>query len=150
MLVGDGPLRDEVELAARTRPWIEVVGRLSRDDVASALRSAGAFVLAPTARPFWAEQLGFAVIEAMACGLPVVVTRCGALTEVVPAHNPLVDEGDIDALAAGLVAALGPAGHEWGRLNLVTVAERYTLATQGECLGRELKRAVLTRRSPAG
>jgi glycosyltransferase involved in cell wall biosynthesis len=70
----------------------------------------------------------------MACGLPVVVTNCGALSEVVPDHNPVVPEGDVDAIANGLIAAFGPEGDDWGPRNLHAVKERYTLKTQGERL----------------
>ncbi len=142
VLVGDGPLRDAVDRAAEIRPWLEVRGRIPRHDVANELRSARAFVLAPHSRPFWVEQLGFAVLEAMACGLPVVVTNCGALGEVVPGHNRVVAEGDIDAIADGLIAALGPDGEEWGRRNLVAVEDLYTLTTQGKRLGAELSAAL--------
>lgn len=145
VVVGDGPLRDDVDAAARARPWLEVRGRLARSEVAEELRRAAAFVLAPESRPFWAEQLGFAVIEAMACGLPVIVTRCGALGEVVPEHNPVVDEGDLDAVADGLVQALGPAGAEWGERNRIAVDERYTLSTQGRRLGEAVERLTRSR-----
>lgn len=145
VLVGDGPLRDVVDRAAEIRPWLEVRGKIPRHEVANELQSARAFVLAPHSRPFWAEQLGFAVLEAMACGLPLVVTDCGALSEVVPGHNRVVAEGDIAAIADGLIAALGPDGEEWGRRNLLVVEDCYTLTTQGARLGVEL--AALARLS---
>ena len=81
----------------------------------------------------------------MACGLPVVVTRCGALGEVVPEYNPVVDEGDLDAVADGLVQALGPAGAEWGERNRIAVDERYTLSTQGRRLGEAVERLTRSR-----
>ncbi len=144
VLVGDGPLREEVERAARSRPWLVVRGRLPRAQVAEELRAAGAFVLAPHARPFSAEQLCFAMLEAMACGLPVVVTDCGALSEVAPPHNRVVAEGDINALAEGLIEALGPDGQDWGRRNVSVIEDRYTLERQAERLGDELT-AMLVR-----
>lgn len=138
VLVGDGPLRESVERLADSRPWLDVLGRIPRESVADQLRAADVFILTPHSRPFWVEQLGFAVIEAMACGLPVVVTNCGALSEVVPDHNPVVPEGDVAAIANGLIAAVGREGDDWGQKNLQAVAERYTLKTQGERLGMAL------------
>ncbi len=148
VLVGDGPLRSDVERAAQTRPWLEVRGRIPRAEVGRELRAAGAFVLAPTSRPFWAEQLCFAMLEAMACGLPVVVTDCGALSEVAPPHNAIVAEGDLDAFADGIVAALGPQGSEWGELNLAEIEAKYNLATQSARLGEALSTALEQRRPP--
>jgi glycosyltransferase involved in cell wall biosynthesis len=142
VLVGDGPLRDTVDQLAGSRPWLEVRGRLSRDRVADELRAASTFVLAPRSRRFWAEQLGFAVVEAMACGLPVVVTACGALPEVVPEHNYVVPEGDLRRLADGIVATLGPNGHDLGRRNLRAVEQHFTLATQGAALGDVIERVL--------
>ena len=138
VLVGDGPLRESVERLADSRPWLDVLGRIPRESVADQLRAAGVFILTPHSRPFWVEQLGFAVIEAMACGLPVVVTNCGALSEVVPDHNPVTPEGDVNAIANGLIAAFGPEGDDWGQKNLQAVTDRYTLKTQGERLGMAL------------
>ena len=142
IVIGDGPLRDDVETAAMSRPWLKVRGKLPRAQVATELAAARAFVLAPHSRPFWAEQFGFAVVEAMACGLPVVVTRCGALGEVVPPHNPVVDERDLTALADGLIEAMSPVGREWGLLNRAAVEKCYDLTTQGARLGEHLARAL--------
>jgi len=139
VLVGDGPLKEAVDRLADSRPWLNVLGRIPREAVANELRAAGVFILAPHSRPFWVEQFGFAVVEAMACGLPVVVTSCGALREVVPDHNPVVPEGDVNAIANGLLAALGPNGDDWGGRNLLAAKERYNLITQGERLDAALK-----------
>lgn len=45
----------------------------------------------------WEEQFGFAVVEAMACGLPIVTTNCGALPEVVGKENFVVQQKSVDA-----------------------------------------------------
>jgi colanic acid/amylovoran biosynthesis glycosyltransferase len=77
-----------------------------------------------------AESLGLVNIEAQASGIPVVSTRHGGVPEAVsPAAGVLVDEGDVDALAAALRelaaaperwAAMGVAGraHAEGRFRL--------------------------------
>lgn len=53
------------------------------------------------------ESFGLAAAEAMAAGVPVVVSDAGALTEVVgPAHPWVSRGGDAEDLARALVAAL--------------------------------------------
>lgn len=48
------------------------------------------------------EGFGLPVVEAMACGTPVVVSRCGALPEVAGSAAEFVDATDVDSIAAGL------------------------------------------------
>ncbi len=47
----------------------------------------------------WEEQFGFVLAEAMACGLPIIATSCGAIREVVGEHNLVVAQGDVRSLA---------------------------------------------------
>lgn len=56
----------------------------------------------------WDEPFGLPVIEAMACGLPVVATRVGGIAETVEAGatGVLVEPGDVAALAREVVRLL--------------------------------------------
>ncbi len=125
VIAGDGPLREEVLDHARQKSFIDFRGKVRRDRLAEIYRDSRCFVLAPRARRLWAEQFGFASVEAMASGLPVVITDCGAVPDVVPAWNQICAQGDVAALAEGIVLALGSSGQEWGRLNRSHALEFY-------------------------
>lgn len=64
---------------------------------------AGASVLALPSRD---EGFGLPVLEALACGVPVVCSDVPALREVSGGHADLVPVGDVDALAEALVNAV--------------------------------------------
>ena len=62
-------------------------------------------VLASLPTRAWEEQFGMVLVEAMAAGLPIVTTTCGAIPEVVAPEAVLVAPGDWLEIARNL--ALG-------------------------------------------
>ena len=74
----------------------------------------------------------------MASGLPVVATHSGAIDEVVPAWNPLVDEGDVTGLARGLATLVGPGGAGIGARNRADALARFDLEGQADRLRQVL------------
>jgi glycosyltransferase involved in cell wall biosynthesis len=52
------------------------------------------------------ETFGVAIAEAMSCGTPVVVSRMGAIPEVVGAHGLYVDHNDEVSVAEGILRIL--------------------------------------------
>jgi glycosyltransferase involved in cell wall biosynthesis len=90
LLVGDGPLRSEVERAARGP--IRVLGQ--RDDLPRLLAAADFFVLTSGR-----EGLAFSLLEAMAHGLPPVVTDLRENLEAVGDAGLPVPGDDVAALA---------------------------------------------------
>lgn len=93
LLVGDGPLRSQVERSAPR--WVRVLGR--RDDVPRLLAAADFFVL--TSRH---EGLAFSLLEAMAHGLPAVVTDIAENVEAIDDAGIAIPLGNEQALAAAL------------------------------------------------
>ncbi len=142
VVVGDGSLRKRVETLAATRRFLDARGLVPRDAIPQMLRDSRALVVAPHRRRFWEEQFGFAYVEAMASGIPVVTTRCGAIPEIVPPVNGLVAEGDVTALASAIETMLGPRATEVGRVNRQTVLERFDLRRQGAQMADVLRRVV--------
>ena len=100
MLAGDGPLRDLLEEMADTLGIKENVLFLGRrEDVAAVMNAMDIFVL-----PSFREGLSNTVLEAMASGLPVVVTNVGGNPEIVVENQSgfLFTVSDCEQLASML------------------------------------------------
>jgi glycosyltransferase involved in cell wall biosynthesis len=93
LFVGDGPLRAEVERTAR--PPVHVLGQ--RNDVPRLLSAADFFVLMSER-----EGLSFALLEAMAHGLPAIVADVAENLEAIGDSGIAVAYGDEEALTAAV------------------------------------------------
>lgn len=140
-LVGDGPLRGEIEQAARTAGLadaLEMAGE--RRDVPALLRDADLFWLTSD----W-EGLPNAVLEAMASGLPVVATDVGGTAELVDAgvEGYVVDAGDRDALVARSLEILAdPARHAHMRQAARARAAQFSRAAMAQATQAAYRRAA--------
>lgn len=124
-IVGDGPDRSRLEsLADQLDIDTTFVGEVPSDEVTDHLLHGRLFVL-PSVR---GEGLPNAMLEAMAVGLPVVVTDTGGVADAVSTAEIgfVVDPGDVDALAERLRflcdndserRAMGAQARQWVREN---------------------------------
>jgi glycosyltransferase involved in cell wall biosynthesis len=93
-IAGEGPERENLEKLA-VDSGVRLLGH--RRDVASLLGAADIFAL-----PALAESYGFAVLEAVAAGVPVVATATGSIPELVGDAGILVEPNDTEAFVMGV------------------------------------------------
>ena len=113
---------------------VRFLGELSPDALAPVLSAADVFVLA-SRNEGWANVL----LEAMACGLPVVATDVGGNAEVVndPALGRIVPFDDSPALSLALDEALSRA---WDHAAIMAYAQDNTWDRRVEILLAEFRR----------
>ncbi|WP_018476721.1 glycosyltransferase [Pontibacter roseus] len=94
---GDGPQRDEYKILARKldiKDEVSWLGRLNRNEVVYELQNCDAFVL-----PSLHENLPLSLIEAIACGKPLISTYSGGSESIINKSNGLiVKPADVEAL----------------------------------------------------
>ena len=110
-IVGEGPLRASLEALAQSLSVgqrVRFLGRVPHERLTEVYGAADALILA-SAREGWPNVL----LEAMACGTPVVATKVGGIPEIVKSSpaGVLVEERSPEAIASaveGLLAAPPP------------------------------------------
>ncbi len=104
LLVGDGPLEDELRSMASELGIAASVRFLGyRQDARQLMQASDAFVMSSDI-----EGLPIVMLEAMSAGVPIVVTAVGGIPEVVTdkVNGLLVERGDAPALANGIIDIL--------------------------------------------
>jgi len=103
-IIGDGPLRGELEQQCRERKLedrVQFTGAMPFDEVVAALHEADCLVLpCIEARDGDRDGLPNVLLEAAACGLPIVSTTAGSVTDFLDATTAyLCGPDDAEALA---------------------------------------------------
>lgn len=133
-VVGDGPRRGDYERLARDLGLADALifhGIQEKAVVASMMQRASFLVL-----PSLWENLPNVLIEAMACGLPVLATEVGGVPELVDEQaGLLVPPGDPVALERGLLHMLNHHTEYGGPATVRRAHERYSL----EAVGRQFE-----------
>ncbi|MBA7576799.1 putative teichuronic acid biosynthesis glycosyltransferase TuaC [subsurface metagenome] len=109
----------------KLRNNVEVVGEVPRDEVAKYMKRADFFIL-----PSWSEGMPVTLLEATACGLPVIATNVGGIPEVVNENTGvLVEPKKPQELACGIISALS---RNWDRESIGEYAKKYTWEKNAE------------------
>jgi glycosyltransferase involved in cell wall biosynthesis len=149
-IAGDGPLLSLVRrVAAEAGLPVEVHGRVPRREVLRLMHGAR-FLVLPSQ---WYEGLPLTLVEAFACGLPVVASRLGAMAEVIEEERTglLFAPGDTLDLQRSVSRLWEHAEHsaEMGRQARAEFERRYTADHNFDLLMALYDRALLGTRPPS-
>jgi glycosyltransferase involved in cell wall biosynthesis len=137
-LVGDGPERAQLErLAEDLRLDVRFAGAVGQDELGAFYEDAQLFCL-----PTFAEGLGVVLLEAMACGLPVVSSLVMGVPEVVDDGETglLVRPGRPDLLAEAIerLAAAPELRERMGRAGRRRVVEEFDVEQEAQAVAAVL------------
>lgn len=105
LILGSGPQREQLGALARQlridacvefKPW------LPSAEVPAFYRALDVLVLPSRNQRNWQEQFGRALVEAMACGVPVIGSTCGEIPNVIGDAGLIFPENNAAALGAQL------------------------------------------------
>jgi glycosyltransferase involved in cell wall biosynthesis len=152
VVVGDGPLRSECESLAAGSNRIRFAGFLNQSEITAAYAAADVLVLPSDAGETW----GLVVNEAMACGLPAVVSSLVGCAEdlVTPGvTGEVFPFGEWDSLSLAMETMAGRTQDEVERqrraarervapYSPLAAAEGMVAAVDHVCTRRERRKAV--------
>lgn len=100
LVVGDGPLRGQVERWAASTPTVSFLGRRTPGECEDLLARARALVVPSR----WYETFALVAVEAFAAGVPPIAPRHGPFPELIDEgrNGLLFDPGDAAGLADGI------------------------------------------------
>lgn len=106
ILVGDGEERERLAALAiqlGIQEYVQFVGIVPQEEVKTFMQNADVFVL-----PSLSEGFPNVILEAMACGLPVIASRVGGIPDIITndTNGYLVDAKDTDDMANKILLLL--------------------------------------------
>lgn len=110
LFVGGGPLGADVDRLSAAHPGrVKVMTGVPHDEVPRWLNAMTVLCAPSRTTPTWREQFGRMLIEAMACGVPVVASDSGEMPSVVGEAGRILPEKSPDVWARELDAILEDA-----------------------------------------
>jgi glycosyltransferase involved in cell wall biosynthesis len=119
---------------------VSFMGTLSNSEVRAKMAKADVFCFPSLLSPNWMEQYGFAVVEAMANGLPVVAFDSGSIREVCGEDAVYASAGNAHSLAQGIAQVI--ENHEASVVRGKRLRERALREFDADMQGRKMLEAM--------
>ncbi|NET57549.1 MAG: glycosyltransferase [Symploca sp. SIO2E6] len=136
LIAGDGDLKDELGteidrlgLSAQ----VTLLGALAQQELAQLMRICNTFILTSAY-----EGLPVVVLEALACGTPIVTTRCGETPNLLDAHSGVVCQERTTAAIADALRQVLLHPEDYPIEACVQAAEPYSASTVVGSVYREM------------
>jgi glycosyltransferase involved in cell wall biosynthesis len=111
LIVGVGPEERRLRQVAEdlgVADLVEFRGWIANEDLPTVYARASCLVLASLPTPYWEEQFGMVLVEAMASHTAILAADSGAIPEVLGESGTLFPAGDYAGLADALAAEVLP------------------------------------------
>jgi glycosyltransferase involved in cell wall biosynthesis len=132
IFVGDGPLKDEVGQKAKNLSLadkVKILGFVPENEIGAVYNAADVLIMPAFTYRGLKQGQGTVPQEAMACGVPVIVSACGGLTDTVQneKNGLLIEEQNIDQLVQAILRIKndGHLGQSLIKQGLIDVNQRY-------------------------
>lgn len=108
LFVGDGPLRPKLEaLAARQPERVRILPGVAHDEVPAALNAMDVLCAPSQTTPRWREQFGRMLVEALACGVPVIASDSGEIPFTLGDCGVILPEREVARWAGSIEELVG-------------------------------------------
>lgn len=128
-----GPLNDEFKQVLSEKNYLTdrliITGELSYGEVAVQIKNASAFVLFSQV-----ENLPCVILESLCCGIPVIATRVGGISEVIGSENGVLIEPGNEAM---LVDAMQRMVREYNMYNRPDISRKARALFNYQAVGTE-------------
>ena len=137
-LIGEGPLREKIKKAAIKLGLSDTAlffGTRPHEEIALWMNACDVLV-----RPTLIEGMPNVVMEALACGKPVVGSNIGGLVKIINSKNGiLVEPANSNSIANGLKEALMK---RWDEREIVRSIEKYTWENTAQGYFQQITKAI--------
>ena len=105
LIIGEGSLSEESKkliLEKKLEKKIKLIGSVEAEEIPDYLNQIDALVVPSITTKSWKEQFGRVIVEAFACGKPVIGSSSGAIPEVISDGGIIFTEGNVEELRLSL------------------------------------------------